>query len=124
MSLTGVLRTLYRMSWYRGILWDDAVRHEQWFRGTAILHTKALEAPREAPSLAPRNSGRHGGGYASLGIAAVSTPKRLHGGVDMRGCARLYACMTGLAAAWSQHLCKGRGRKELGRLWSKHKTMF
>lgn len=61
------------------VLWDDAVRHTR-----VIMDTKTLEAPREAPSLAPRNSGRHGGGCTCLGITAARSPDRLHSGVDMR----------------------------------------
>ena len=109
-----MLYNLYHVSWCGTILWDDAVRHELWVRGTVILHTKALEALRGEPSFAPRNPGRHRGGYTSLGIAAVSTPNRLQGGVDMRGFARLNVHKTGLAPVRSQRFYEGRGPQEMG----------
>ena len=80
-SWTGMLCSLYRISWYcRMMRVDMSCRSE----ARLILRIKTLEALREAPSLVPRNSGRHESGRTCLGTAAVSTLNGLHGGVDVR----------------------------------------
>lgn len=89
-----------------------------------IMYTKTLEAPREIPSLAPRNSGRHGGGCACLGITAVSSPNRLHGGVDTRFVQGLVLVLSELYLYGGNNCVEEAGRGILGTLWRKQKAML
>lgn len=82
-----------------------------------IMYTKTLSEPREALSLAPRNSGRHGGGRTCLGITAASSSNRLHGGVDMRFVQGSVLVLAELHPYGGNACVEEAGRGILGKLW-------
>ena len=117
----GTLYSLYLTCWACRMMRSDIHCKSA---ARLIMYTKTLEAPGKAPSLAPRNSGRQGGGCTCLGITAASSPNRLHGGVGMRFVQGSMLVPPELYPYGGNTCVEKAGRGTLGKLWRKQKSML